>query len=143
MKQDKSKSIPVTTVAEVMTCQRRVYLRPRHKEAVSLQMRTNRDRGIAIHKEAERLGDRAYKATGTDKRCFIATTLFGAEAHETNVLRDYRDRVLRRNAGGRTLVSIYYKVSPSIADLLDSNEVIRKFAAALVRSIVRAIERRK
>jgi subtilisin family serine protease len=55
--------------------------------------------------------------------CFIATAAFGSysEPH-VKILRDFRDRFLTQNAPGRALVSIYYRISPPIADFISQNE---------------------
>ena len=48
--------------------------------------------------------------------CFVATVVYGgAECHQVEVLREFRDRVLLKNTGGRLLVAVYYRIGPSIA----------------------------
>lgn len=47
--------------------------------------------------------------------CFIATELYGERAPETELLRSFRDVVLRRHSWGRALIRSYYRVSPAIA----------------------------
>lgn len=56
----------------------------------------------------------------TRPRCFIASAAFeGAPDPTIDILRVYRDRVLRRHPVGRRLTRIYYRVSPPIARLVD------------------------
>lgn len=58
--------------------------------------------------------------------CFIATAAYGTEtANQLNILREFRDQVLVKNAMGSSLVETYYKVSPPIADFIATNSLLR------------------
>lgn len=58
--------------------------------------------------------------------CFIATAAYGTETGaELDVLRDFRDQVLLKNALGSRFVEAYYKVSPPIADFIAENDFLR------------------
>lgn len=62
-----------------------------------------------------------------DGGCFIATAAFGtALAVEIDVLRNFRDEVLLLSPLGKGMVSLYYDISPSIADVIASNPVLRQ-----------------
>jgi hypothetical protein len=64
--------------------------------------------------------------------CFIATVAYGTEtATELDILRDFRDRVLLKNALGSRFVEAYYEFSPPVADLIARNDVLR----AVVREV--------
>jgi hypothetical protein len=56
--------------------------------------------------------------------CLIATAA-GADAPELDILREFRDVVLRPNSLGAKLVSLYYEASPPIAELISENEALR------------------
>jgi hypothetical protein len=62
-------------------------------------------------------------AVGTPM-CFIATAA-GADAPQLDVLRAFRDNVMRPNALGAKLVSLYYAVSPPIAEFISQHDVLR------------------
>jgi subtilisin family serine protease len=66
---------------------------------------------------------------GDDGKCFIATAAFGSplERH-VQVLRDFRDRYLLGNSIGKTLVSLYYRFGPFMADFIVKNGVLRAAA---------------
>jgi hypothetical protein len=65
--------------------------------------------------------------------CFIATAAYGTEtASQLNILRDFRDQVLLKNALGSRFVEVYYKVSPPVADFIAKNDFLR----AIVREVL-------
>jgi hypothetical protein len=58
--------------------------------------------------------------------CFIATAAYGSEtAHELDLLRAFRDRVLMQSAPGRMFVDIYYRLSPPLAEFIADHEEVR------------------
>jgi len=58
--------------------------------------------------------------------CFIATAAFGSPLHPyVRTLQDFRDKYLMSSRSGRKLVSLYYKYSPRIADLITKHNVLR------------------
>ncbi len=82
----------------------------------------------------------SYVTLGGGK-CFIATAV---EEHcEDGVvitLKRFRDEVLARNHFGRKFISIYYKISPSIAVfLIRSDSKFQKIVANLLGKIANAI----
>ena len=65
--------------------------------------------------------------------CFIATAAYGTEtASELDILRDFRDQVLLKNALGSRFVEAYYRVSPPVADFIARNDFLR----AVVREVL-------
>lgn len=51
--------------------------------------------------------------------CFIATAVYGsALAEEVILLRKFRDEILVKSKAGRAFTTLYYKLSPSIANLI-------------------------
>jgi len=58
--------------------------------------------------------------------CFIATAAYGTEtAKELDILREFRDGVLLPNRLGASVVSLYYQVSPPVANFISQYEVLR------------------
>jgi hypothetical protein len=61
-----------------------------------------------------------------DTDCFIATAAYdNPAANEINVLRQFRDKFLLNNHPGKSLVAVYYEVSPPMAEFISRNEVLR------------------
>jgi hypothetical protein len=58
--------------------------------------------------------------------CFIATAAYGTDtAEEMNLLREFRDVVLLGSGPGTEFVSLYYQVSPPIAEVISQHDFLR------------------
>jgi len=58
--------------------------------------------------------------------CFVATAAYGADtAEEINILREFRDVVLLPDGLGAEFVSLYYEVSPPIAEVISQYDFLR------------------
>lgn len=65
--------------------------------------------------------------------CFIATAVYGSPmAKEINILREFRDRFMLTNAGGRKIVELYYLHGPALARLISQSEKLRSTARILI-----------
>lgn len=75
----------------------------------------------------------------TSSQCFIATAAYGTPmARQVIVLREFRDRYLLTNAAGRVITSVYYRLSPPLADWISRHERARAVVRALLYPIVQA-----
>jgi len=58
--------------------------------------------------------------------CFIATAAYGTDTgEEINILREFRDVVLLSSGLGAEFVSLYYEVSPPIAEVIWRDDFLR------------------
>ena len=58
--------------------------------------------------------------------CFVAPAVYGTDtAEEINILREFRDVVLLPSRLGAEFVSLYYEVSPSIAEVIWQHDFLR------------------
>lgn len=74
--------------------------------------------------------------------CFVATTLYGPEAYETDVLRLFRDVRLKPSCAGRLFIKIYYAYAgPMMSRLLLRFPGLDCWIRPLADRIVRRIER--
>ncbi|MDQ7821334.1 MAG: CFI-box-CTERM domain-containing protein [Candidatus Eremiobacteraeota bacterium] len=79
-------------------------------------------------------------ASSSGGSCFIATAAYGSpqEPHVT-ALRQFRDRVLLKNAPGRLFVAFYYALSPPAARIVASSPMLRAFVRWHLGPIVAAV----
>lgn len=69
--------------------------------------------------------------------CFIATAAFGTPTNShVAILREFRDRILLRFSIGESLVSLYYKVSPPIADFISKHDLLKSLVRILLIPLV-------
>jgi len=70
-------------------------------------------------------------ALGESGGCFIATAAYGSylESH-VNTLRSFRDQYLETNPLGSAFVSLYYKVSPPMADFIEKHPTLKPIVRA-------------
>jgi hypothetical protein len=58
--------------------------------------------------------------------CFVATAAYGTDtAEEINILREFRDVVLLASGLGAEFVSLYYEISPPIAEVIWQHDFLR------------------
>jgi hypothetical protein len=58
--------------------------------------------------------------------CFIATAVYGTDtAEEINLLREFRDVVLLPGRLGAEFVSLYYEISPPVAEVIWQHDFLR------------------
>ncbi len=77
-------------------------------------------------KNREIFNDLLTKCNAPRSKCFIATSTYGDPLHpQVLVLTRFRDEILERHLFGRLFIWIYYKVSPPIADFLDTHPQLK------------------
>lgn len=64
-------------------------------------------RGQALHDTLNR-----EVRAAEDRRCFVASYLYGVDDPRTQSLRTWRDGRLRRYRGGRVCIAAYYRLAP-------------------------------
>ena len=73
--------------------------------------------------------------------CFIATAAYGSYLHpKVAGLRAFRDHHLLTNAPGRLFVSLYYRLSPPVAEVIGEHEWMRGGVRLLLAPLVLAVE---
>lgn len=143
MHQDRQRSHEEFTgaseLAEMGVCEQRVALTARLGKRRSGQQQASADMGTERHQAFHRAAILGQPGVSTsepaDKRCFIATAVFG-ESPQTVTLRRFRDHVLLPRPVGRYLIRAYYCWSPVLADFIGANQRRKWLAAGLLWPIV-------
>jgi hypothetical protein len=123
-------------LAQMGRCERLVVLEAMHGTQRDDVQEMARLRGIAAHARFETVGRQALAVSGGSvrrqgDRCFIATLAFG-DAWQTDVLRDFRDAVLRRRRWGRRLVVAYYRHGPRICCVLRRSPTLLRMTRCIL-----------
>jgi hypothetical protein len=128
-----------TSVSEIVSgvyCENKMVLDIRYGKRQTRRVARLAKEGDRRHKEFENQGRRRMRQ---DRRCFIATAIYGADAAETQFLRDWRDRVLARTVAGRLSVKTYYLVSPRMVALSARFPLVARVARCLLARFMRCI----
>lgn len=90
-----------------------------------------------------RLDELIYYDTKPDKRCFIATAVYGGtEASEVLYLRRFRDKVLMPNRLGRAFVKVYYATSPYLVRFMEDKPAMLGVARNFLEGLIKLIGKR-
>jgi hypothetical protein len=79
----------------------------------------------------------AQESPPEDEGCFIATAAYGSYMDgQVDTLRGFRDAYLKPDGAGAGFVSLYYRVSPPIADFIDEHPALKPVVrAALIPAV--------
>jgi hypothetical protein len=119
---------------------------PWHKIIGELTADTEYDFQAQLRYDTTVINDAAILQFKTDKLestiCFVATAAYGTPtAEQIDVLREFRDSVLLESTAGSVFVSLYYQLSPPVADFIAGNELLRTLVREfLIDPIVRVVE---
>lgn len=104
--------VPATELASLGYCETKMVLKHRVGDRVTATQQDARDEGNAAHARFDRVARASHNAPAADKRCFVATCVYGRDDPRTQALREWRDTTLLAHATGVVLVNIYYIVAP-------------------------------
>lgn len=133
--------VSATELAEMGFCEKRVQLAHVHGKRMLAKQRRNAERGLKAHAEFHREGVAAAAATAADRRCFVATCLYGDSSLEAETLRRFRDEVLLARPMCRWVVTVYYSLGPGVCRLLAWLPWLQPPTRALVGALARAAGR--
>ena len=106
----------ISDIVATVYCERQAVLDRQFGQARTPEVAQKAAHGTAEHRRFEMEGKRQQ---ASDRRCFIASAVYGVEAPQTNALRDWRDRMLMPSRLGRVLVRCYYAWSPRAVRLVE------------------------
>ena len=143
----RQKVVSASELAEMGFCEVKIQLKQRLGDRNTAESAALRAEGRDRHAEFHRLTTQQHNtpsrdqgASSTrDRRCFIATVVYGVDDPRTDQLRQFRDLSLLPTRAGRVLVEVYYWVSPSIADLISKHHWMQQIVRLMLDSTRRRI----
>jgi hypothetical protein len=121
-RREKKTMVSASELAQMGACERLVLFEAKYGKRVSRCQQEAIKRGRTEHAKFFRDGVRSQADVETSLSqpwCFCASLAWGPEAPETDLLRRFRDRILRRSAGGRCLIRLYYRTAPKACRRLE------------------------
>lgn len=133
----KEKPWSVNEIVAAEYCEQKAVFERQYGDRPSPKIHQARKRGDLDHKSFERQGYR--QQARQDRRCFIASAVFGSEAPQTDFLRSWRDQALIPTVLGRALVKLYYRTSPPLACLITiipgCSQLVRRLLKVFIRLV--------
>ena len=128
---DKKNMVSASEFAQMGACERLVLFEARYGKRMSRCQQEAIGRGRREHDKFFKDGLRSQSDVQTSLSkpwCFCASLAWGPEAPETDLLRRFRDQILRRTTAGRGLIRGYYSTAPGLCRRLEGR---RKLIRAL------------
>lgn len=137
--------VSASQLAAMGFCEAKIVLEAKHGEKVTTEQQVARDRGNRLHAQFHERAVQNHNSLPRHRTgpCFIATAVYGDQDPRTNELRCFRDQVLQRSPWGRSLISIYYTVSPPIAAWLTKRhwaKCLTQYLLDTIRHIIQSKE---
>lgn len=126
------RKIRASDLGKLDYCEQKVRFDAVRGDRTPDDIRRLRDAGTVAHSRFE-------NERGKDKRCFIASCVYGVNAPQTNALRAFRDNILMPPWWGRALVAGYYRFSPFVVTFLARRPRIIAGTRRVLDSIVRRL----
>jgi hypothetical protein len=84
-----------------------------------------------------------YTQSGEVDACFVATAAYGSlMANDVELLRSFRDSVLRSTVFGELAIETYYTFGPPVAGVVGESELLRATARAALRPVIEKVRAR-
>jgi hypothetical protein len=103
--------------------------------------------GVRAYDDCRNYSDVAILAFTTPDRvsgevdaCFVATAAYGSlMANDVELLRSFRDSVLRSTVFGELAIETYYTFGPPVAGVVGESELLRATARAVLRPVIEKV----
>jgi len=127
MHDDEKPMISASILAQLGACEKKAHLSFIHGNRFSEFQQKLMRKGTIAHEENRK---NVLSGKENDKRCFIASEVYGPDAEQTHYLRAFRDQRLLPNPLGKIFVTFYYRYSPLVV------KVTRKYS--LLRNLIKS-----
>lgn len=128
----------ITDIVATVYCEQKAVYDRKRGDARPISVRAKAVAGTFEHLRFQVEGQTRQ---AFDRRCFIASHVYGPDATETNWLRAWRDRELLPSRIGRFAVAVYYAVSPFILPILERSPRLTRLTRAALNRIANMLGR--
>jgi hypothetical protein len=126
----------ITEIVGAIYCEQKVVFDRLHGDARPISVKAKATTGTFEHIRFEIEG-KTQRAV--DKRCFIASHVYGMDAPQTNSLRRWRDRALAPTRAGRMAIACYYMLSPTLLVVLRRSALLTRLVRRGLDVILRVV----
>jgi len=138
----KTKVISASQLGSACVCEQQALFDSQRGLQRTADQKERIDNGVRTHKRLHAAACTAYanvETSSPDRRCFVATHLFGADGVETEFLRCWRDSALMKTLQGRVIVGLYYRWSPIVVRAMDQSEFLKAITKWGIRKLIKRI----
>lgn len=132
----KKKYHRITDVVGAVYCEQKVVFDRLHGDARPISVKAKATTGTFEHIRFEIEG-KTQRAV--DRRCFIASHVYGMDAPQTDSLRQWRDRVLASTRAGRMAIACYYALSPALLVVLRRSTLLTRLVRRALDVILKTV----
>lgn len=133
--------LPATALASLGFCEVKILNEMRLGKLTTTGQAKAAEAGVQEHDRFHQVVSALHNEPrpAQDRRCFIATAVWGGEDPRTQQLRDWRDRVLLAHAFGRAMTRAYYAISPWAVWLMSRCPGLRGPAECVLEWVLRRL----
>jgi len=131
------KHYTITEIVGTIYCEQKAVFDHTYGEAKPLSVKAKAWAGTVEHYRFQ--GEGHARQVMADRRCYVATYIYGDSGIETLALRLWRDQVLRTTPTGRLAIAIYYVVSPALVRMLGRSTLATRLVKGLLDRLIPAL----
>lgn len=134
----KKRSISVSELgAYAGSCEMQGHLKYHHGVAKSAKTAQSVS-GERLHAQMAHQAIAYERARGkaVDRRCYVATAVFGGDSDQARILRMWRDTELKGWLFGGALITLYYGVSPLLCRYIKKGSVLERAIRACLNLFI-------
>jgi len=146
-RRERTEYLPATKLAAMGHCETKILLERKYGERTTTYQEKARVEGRVEHARFDQVVKAAHNnrpvppaPIARDRRCFIASAVYGESDLRTEELRQFRDEVLARVVMGRMFIATYYATSPWVARCINRYEWLKPVVGWILDRVRRGLK---